>query len=49
MAEETGSWRRSSLISEHVHWKIIDFLPGLHFVKGSKEHSPRQVAELAYH
>lgn len=47
-AEETGSWRWSSLISEHVHWEIIDFLRGLHFVEGLAEHSPRQVAEFAY-
>lgn len=46
--EETGSWRWSSLISEHVHWEIINFLHGLHFVEGWREHSPRQVAEFAY-
>lgn len=48
-AEESGSWRWSSLISEHVHWEIIDFLHSLHFVKSPGEHSPRQVAEFAYH
>lgn len=48
-AEETGSWSWSSLISEHVHWEIIDFLHGLHFVESPGEHSPRQVAEFAYH
>lgn len=48
-AEETGSWRWSSLISEHVHREIIDFLFGLHFVEGPGDHSRRQVAEFAYH
>lgn len=49
MLRKQGFWRWSSLISEHVHWEIIDCLSSLHFVEGLAEHSPRHVAEFAYH
>lgn len=37
--EEASSWKYTSLISEHVHWEIIEVLEGLHFVKGCVEQS----------